>query len=125
MKLNRKIIFLSIIVITLMGCTMIQKGIMAVSAKPFPENISSLSEGKKTYINNCLSCHGIQGSGDGISKNLLLAKLPDFTSSAFDKPLSYLAASITYGKHSEMPAFKDKLTEQEIWDVSRYVKSLK
>ncbi len=68
------------------------------------------------YKTNCAKCHGETGEGvedKGIS--FLKGHALDHTEEDFIK-------RVTNGKDDEMPAFKDKLSEEEIAEVVKYVR---
>jgi len=67
------------------------------------------ADGAATYTAKCKMCHGPNGE-----KNF-----PDLSKSEVD-----LAKSVTDGK-GKMPAYKTKLSVDEIKDVVTYIKSLK
>lgn len=71
--------------------------------------------GAEIYKTNCAECHGARGEGTdkGISfleGHALHHKEDDFI------------RQVTDGEKDEMPAFKDKLTEEEIKSVVKYVR---
>ena len=109
------------------GCSHFQKAAWVFSSNPYADDPASAQRGKMVYQKQCLSCHGKSGLGDGPnSKNLKTtpANLIDLANNHWD---STFAARVAYGKSSneEMPRFVDSLTEQEIWDVTNYIYSLK
>lgn len=106
------------------GCSHIQKTYMAISGNPYSE--SELGEvGAETYTRYCMRCHGVAGAGDGVEGVALSVQLPNFTDGSYEKSLGLVAANIKYGKRQEMPAFKNILTDREVWAVAQYVMSLK
>ena len=90
-----------------------------------PENIAT---GAKLYGANCASCHGKDGMGDGETGNSLTPS-PALLAWMIRRPVSvdeYLLWSISDGGaqfDSAMPAFKDKLTRDEIWRVVAYMRA--
>lgn len=106
------------------GCSHIQKTYMAISGNPYSE--SELREvSAETYTRYCMRCHGAAGEGDGIEGVALSAQLPNFIDGSYEKSLGLVAANIKHGKRQEMPAFKNILTDREVWAVAQYVMSLK
>jgi mono/diheme cytochrome c family protein len=88
-----------------------------------------LSVGKKLYDLNCALCHGQTGIGDGPAGNGLSPKPANIA--AFTKmPMAsdaYLNWTISEGGmpiNSPMPAFKNSLNEQQIWDIIQYIRTL-
>ena len=73
--------------------------------------------GRIVYQENCASCHGDLGRGDG--------RLPDLTSAEFQSSRSRLAVygAVTNGV-DEMPSYRGTLTDEERWEVAAFVRSL-
>ena len=87
--------------------------------------------GKVKYDANCVGCHGTTGKGDGPAAAALNPKPQDHTNGKVMNVLSdkYLFDIIKDGgaamkKAPFMPASNKKLTDQEIWDVVAYIRSL-
>jgi mono/diheme cytochrome c family protein len=72
---------------------------------------------------NCAACHGEDGTGSNVRK--LLPLIPNFTSLAWQMSQSELAIvnQIDYGSHPMMPAFRYKLTQEQILSLAVYVRS--
>ena len=80
------------------------------------------SSPRSLYIQNCARCHGADGRAETrLGKKLEAA---DLTSDDV-KGLSTakITRAITNGRH-DMPAFKKKLTRQQITQIAGYVRSL-
>lgn len=73
-----------------------------------------LAEGQDIYARQCASCHGIDGGGGVGSKlaGVVEEKYPDI-----DDHIAVITDGVS-GKN--MPAFKDRLTADEIEAVARY-----
>jgi mono/diheme cytochrome c family protein len=86
----------------------------------------SAEHGKVIYDQWCLSCHGPQGKGDGPEAPFLSPRPGSLLSAATSvKTDAELLGVITNGKlRTAMPAWKDRLTEQQRLDVLAYVRSL-
>ncbi len=73
------------------------------------------------YKTNCAECHGEKGEGAKKGISFLKGHALDHTEEDFIK-------TVTNGKKSkkgdEMPAFKDKLSEQEIAEVVKFVREV-
>ncbi len=92
--------------------------------------LASAQRGYKTYAENCLVCHGVNGEGNGESAEGLV----DDDNQPI-RPANYAARFIKSGKGasdiykaittgldgSPMPAFADTLSDKERWDVVAYV----
>lgn len=87
--------------------------------------------GRQIHVNNCQRCHGPEGKGDGPAGKLLKTKPADWTDKS---KMSQLSDDHIYkiiwggggqvGKSTLMPAFKDKLSDQQIRDVRAFIRSL-
>jgi len=80
------------------------------------------------YQKQCAQCHGPQGMGDGdAGKNLNPS--PALLAYMIQTPLSvdeYLLWSISEGGKefaTDMPVFKDTLSQEEIWQIIAYMRS--
>lgn len=83
-------------------------------------------KGKAIYEKLCLTCHGLQGKGDGPTGKVLIPPATDLTSAATNKKSDAdLLKIIRDGKPpTAMPAWKGQLSEQEIQEVLAYIRSL-
>lgn len=87
-------------------------------------NSEELDLGKGLFTNQCASCHGVLGKGDGEKAATLSTPLSDWT---ITRQLSYLSGNdidqlISQGK-GEMPAFPE-LGDAQRWSIISYVRSL-
>jgi mono/diheme cytochrome c family protein len=80
--------------------------------------------GREIYVNICIRCHGMEGKG---ARGIKLVPPPaDLTSSAVQDRLDgTLFRRIHEGKpNTAMGAWKHSLSDEEIWDVLAYVRTL-
>lgn len=93
---------------------------------------SAASRGKDLFEQQCASCHGVSGKGNGPASTGLAHKPADLTNNFHDAPGKgddYLFWRISEGgsvepfrsQQSAMPAFKNVLSEADRWDVLTYV----
>jgi high-affinity iron transporter len=88
-----------------------------------PTKLPDLAKAENLYKNNCASCHGLQGYGDGIAAKTLTPKPTDFYDKARyrQRTLYSLYSTITEGvSGTAMPSFQH-LNEQERWSLAFYV----
>ena len=82
--------------------------------------------GAEIFKNNCTACHGEQGHGDGpasASLNPQPKNLPELASAVGD---DYLYWRINTGKAgTSMVGWKGILTDEQIWQVVSFIRTLK
>jgi mono/diheme cytochrome c family protein len=83
----------------------------------------SLPEVAQLYRQNCSACHAEDGSGKFMRKSL--PNIPDFTSLAWQVGQTEMALvnQIEYGSLPLMPAFRYRLTREQILGLAVYVRS--
>lgn len=101
------------------------------------QSLSRISQGKAIYKEHCAACHGdnLEGQPDWKTRNAqgrLPAPPHDETGHTWhhsDQLLFELTKygmvppNIPEGYESDMPAYKDILSDEEIWSVLIYIKS--
>ena len=84
---------------------------------PYQTNAYQLSEGKRLYgWFNCSGCHAQGGGSSG----------PALTDgwSRYGPDMVSILVSIRDGRPNGMPAFRDKLTTEQIWQLAGYVQAM-
>jgi mono/diheme cytochrome c family protein len=96
-----------------------------IVTNPIPPTAASIDRGQDIYAQNCASCHGITGRGDGPAGLSLVPRPADFRIHlAAGHTDAQLFDWITNGfPGSAMPAWKDTLSEEDRWNVLNYIKS--
>jgi mono/diheme cytochrome c family protein len=95
---------------------------------PYPQAKMIIDDGGRLYKLHCGSCHGSKGSGGGEAGRDLTPP-PAFLAYLIKRPRSvdeYLLWTISEGGTqfgSEMPTFKETLTEQQIWQIVTYMRA--
>lgn len=90
-------------------------------APRYQSNQHNLPDPQALYMANCSRCHGAEGQGDGPEESDLGIAPTNFHDwdLKFGESLENIVYSVTYGQsEEEMPAFKEELTEDQIWSVS-------
>ena len=93
---------------------------------PLPlATVDVLASGKKVYETNCMICHRENGTGGKVSiegKNL---NVEDLTADKIKKMTDErIILYIMNGVEDEgMPAFKDKISEGEMRDIVKYIRT--
>ncbi len=80
-----------------------------------------LAKGRQIYQTYCQGCHAVSGKGTGMTPNQ-----PDFTKSSYwdSRKSEDLINSIANGvKDTPMPAWKEKLTPEDIREALGYIKA--
>ena len=87
---------------------------------------ASMAQAAQLFQQNCARCHGPKGQGDGPDAAQLSKPPKDLTNLAFmaEKSAADLFKTMTEGVSPDMPPFADKLTGDERWALSDFVRSL-
>ena len=90
------------------------------------EPLGNPQVGKVLYEKHCANCHGTNGTGDGPDTQFLMVQPANFHSLASRSKTDWdLMTVITFGAaFSPMHGWADRLTEEERWDVLRYIRLL-
>jgi mono/diheme cytochrome c family protein len=85
----------------------------------------SIRRGRALFTAHCAPCHGPSGRGDGPAGAGLLQRPADLTAShTADNTPGDLYWRITHGLGLAMPAFGDRLSIRERWDLVNFVRTL-
>lgn len=94
----------------------------------FPRVGPDLANGERLFSENCVSCHGALGKGDGPAADTLNPKPRDFTDPEHLQayaPHQFFQA-ISFGvEGTAMPAFAESFTNEEQWDLAFYLMTLR
>jgi cytochrome c oxidase cbb3-type subunit 3 len=91
--------------------------VYAALGKPYVNNAYDLSQGKRLYAwFNCDGCHADGGGASG----------PAFLDGwwRYGPDIVSIVASIRDGRPHGMPAFRDRLTTEQIWQLAGYVQTV-
>lgn len=98
------------------------------SINPLPVSKENISDGKKIYQTQCMMCHGALGEGNGPA-GLLLVPHPANLSVTRRLPIAtdaFLFWTLSEGGvllETAMPAFSERLSNEEIWKTILYINS--
>ncbi len=101
----------------------------ADKADPLRGTAANIDAGKKLYEANCASCHGASGLGNGPAAQALNPP-PANIAATSRMPMAtdgYLYWTIAEGGvplKTAMPAFKDALKPDQIWQIVHYLRRL-
>jgi len=87
---------------------------------------SGLYDGKLLYASHCMTCHGCAGNGLGSYGGTLIVTPVNFKAHPFnDMPDDEWFWHVSEGvQGTVMPPWKESLTEQQRWNVVRYVQEM-
>ena len=94
---------------------------------PLPATAENIAAGSKIYAENCASCHGAQGFGDGEAGRELQPP-PANLAFTVGRPIAsdgFLFWAITEGGeklNTAMPAFADVLSERQRWQLILFLR---
>ena len=86
-------------------------------AAGYENNANAISQGQTLYMQmNCVGCHSHGGGGMG----------PPLMDSEwrYGGSMTQIAATIVEGRPNGMPSFRGKLTDDQVWQLAAYVRSL-
>jgi mono/diheme cytochrome c family protein len=93
--------------------------VMALAILALPLASFAADAAADVFKSKCAMCHGPDGKGK-------MAGTKDLGSAEVQKASDAdLTATITNGKPPKMPAYKGKLTDEQIKEMVKYVRSLK
>jgi mono/diheme cytochrome c family protein len=92
---------------------------------PIARSPESIARGRQLFAQDCAVCHGAEGRGDGAAAAALPQRPKDLSRIAPPPifPDGVVAYRIINGVRM-MPAFKSTLSENEIWDLLNFIRSL-
>lgn len=91
---------------------------------PVKKSSKSIKRGRKIYVSSCANCHGSDAKGNGPAAINLAVKPTNLRTMAGLHTDGDLAWKITNGRGA-MPAWKDMLGKNQVWDLVNYIQSLK
>jgi mono/diheme cytochrome c family protein len=94
---------------------------------PIPPTVDSIDRGQSVFTNSCAQCHGADARGGGPLSNTTQIPPPALTG-----PSSHLTVHsdgdlfnfISNGLPGGMPAWAGTLSDQDIWDVINFLRSI-
>ena len=100
----------------------------ANAVNPYEGDPEAITEVEMIFQQNCISCHGTTGKGDGPAASALNPKPPDMGLVQNTSSDGYLAWRITEGGMMEpfrsvMPAWKGILDEDKTWKIVAYLRT--
>ena len=91
-----------------------------------PFGADAATAGAEIFKNNCVACHGEQGHGDGPASAALNPQPKNLSELASTVGDDYLFWRISTGKvGTSMVAWTGVLTDEQIWQVVSFIRTLK
>ncbi len=92
---------------------------------PIPASDEVVESGAEIYDIRCLMCHGESGKGDGPATTMIKPAPPDVSTAEARERLTdgEMFYKISEGRRP-MPAQKGKISDEDIWALVHYVRSL-
>jgi mono/diheme cytochrome c family protein len=123
---RRHLIILTALVWLGGASTRAAQGTAAALKNPIASSPESIAAGKQVYTRTCAPCHGT--SGEGGPGNDLIPAAPDLTDATWDHGSTdgEIFTSIKNGVPPDfnMTPFKDRLKDDDIWNVVIYLRSI-
>jgi putative copper resistance protein D len=92
---------------------------------PVPATQESVRRGRELFAVHCAPCHGATGRGDGPAAAGLLQRPADLAAShTADHTPGDIYWWLTHGLGLAMPAFEDRLSTAERWQLVHFVRTL-
>ena len=97
---------------------------VSTAAGPQKRRAAQSERGRAVYTSNCVRCHGADGQGH--TRMAEMVEPPDMSDPAWQRgrSTSRMVASVANGR-GQMPAFKKKLSKEEIAAAVAYVRTLR
>ncbi len=90
---------------------------------PLRENADAVLQGKKTYLQICIVCHGPKGKGDGIGAIALDPRPANFSAPKVQAQSDgAIYWKITEGR-TPMASYKTTLSETQRWQLVNYLRT--
>ena len=93
------------------------------AASPAPSaSVDELAAARANFTKNCEPCHGPNGEGGLVKVEKKQIKVPSLKAEHAKKHTDDQIAKMITNGEEEMPAFKDKLSPQQISDLVKFVR---
>jgi cytochrome c6 len=122
--MKRMKVVLSLALVSLFGTAAAVSAVSTAAETKKARGQSQVERGREVYMANCGRCHGADGAGH--TRMAEIVEPPDMTDAAWQRKRSNskMVASVSNGL-GQMPAFKKKLTRQEITAAVAYVRTFR
>ena len=100
--------------------------LLAAAEGPLPYTRKSIARGRQFYLTNCVECHDQDGKGLNRRdfNSTAPADLTDPDAWLHGTSPGAIFASIRNGTKEDMPPYRGKLQDEQIWHIVNFVRSL-
>jgi mono/diheme cytochrome c family protein len=126
-----KLFFASVAVLLLTSTLVAQPKPWVVPANfktmknPIAMSDASTQAGQALYVKTCAACHGKTGLGDGPKAKSLKTTPTDFLKAESQNQTDGEHFYKTKTGRGDMPKYEGKMSDDDIWNVVNYIRSLK
>jgi len=92
---------------------------------PIATSDVSIKAGQALYIKTCAACHGKTGIGDGPKAKSLKTTVGDFSKAVSQNQTDGEHFYKTKTGRGDMPKYEGKMSDEDIWNIVNYVRTLK
>jgi mono/diheme cytochrome c family protein len=118
----RLLIIISVLLAGLFACSPYNPVTMAGTPNPLPNTPEVVNAGQDVFKQRCVGCHGSSGRGDGPAATGLPSRPANLR--LLDGKLEGLIAMRIARGGNGMPAWEGVLKDEEIWQLTRYIKHI-
>ena len=97
---------------------------MSGTPNPIPGTVTSIQAGAELYQANCAACHGVDAKGGGPLAGTTKVPPPSLVDHVGAHPDGDLFYWIKTGRPGGMPSFATQLSDEQIWDLVNYLRSI-
>jgi mono/diheme cytochrome c family protein len=92
---------------------------------PIAVSDASTQAGQVLFVKTCAACHGKTGIGDGPKAKSLKTTVGDFSKAVSQNQTDGEHFYKTKTGRGDMPKYEGKLSDDDIWNVVNYIRTLK
>ena len=92
---------------------------------PIAISDASTQAGQALYVKTCAACHGKTGLGDGPKAKSLKTAPGDFLKAESQNQTDGEHFYKTKNGRGDMPKYEGKLSDDDIWNIVNYIRTLK
>jgi S1-C subfamily serine protease/mono/diheme cytochrome c family protein len=107
--------------------SLVERLVEALDVVPLPVVAPEIERGRALYAEHCAACHGSDGDGKGPSAEGMAPPPTSFRERRMARVAPrQIYGAVTFGiDGTAMPAYRDELTQDQIWDVAFFLMTLR